>query len=1128
MRTGFCRILHATVCGLIVAFQSAIFLPGLASAQEFELPGDKKQAEMEQAEMELATAENSEQASDDVSETSKIDSKMLSPFKLRSIGPALMSGRIADLAVDPVKPNTWYVAVGSGGVFKTVNAGTTWQPVFDNYGSYSIGCVAIDPGNRNTIWVGTGENVGGRHVGYGDGVYVSHNGGQSFKNMGLKDSEHISKILIHPDDSNVIFVASQGPLWSSGGERGLFKSTDGGSSWQVVLAKGEWTGVTDVVMDPDNPDTLYAATHQRHRTVAALLNGGPESGIHKSTDGGETWRELTRGIPGADKGKIGLAVSPQKPNVVYATIELAGRGGGFFRSDDYGESFTKMSDYLSGGTGPHYYQEIYADPHRFDVVYHANVQLGRTEDGGTTFNSVGNRNKHVDNHAVAFHPTDPDFVLVGCDGGLYRSNDYCDTYDYTENLPLTQFYKVDVDYDWPVYHVVGGTQDNNTQYGPARTLNNSGIRNADWRITIGGDGHDCAIDPNDPNIIYCESQQGYLRRFDRRTGESVDIRPQPGAGEDYFRFNWDSPIHISPHDNKRLYFASKVLHRSDDRGDSWRAVSGDLSRGMDRFKMQMMGRVWSIDAMWDLMAMSQYGNITSVSESPIEEGLIYVGTDDGLIQITEDGGETWTKVDKVYGVPEMFFVNDIKADRFDSNTVYACLDDHKTGDYSPYIIKSTDRGKTWELISDDIPERHLCWRIIQDHENPNLMFAGTEFGAMVTLDGGTKWHKLPGAPNIPFRDLEIQRRENDLVGATFGRGFYVLDDYAPLRELSNSVIDKEFQFFATRKALQYVPERILGGPRGSQGNSYFIAENPDFGAVLTYYLKEEFKTKKQMRAEKESKIKKDGGDNPHPGWEALREEDHDVSASLIFEFRDEAGNVVSRIDAPASAGMNRVAWGLQYAPFSATAGPRRFGGGGGSMVAPGTYSATAFVSDEEGTRQVGEPVEFEVELVSKGTLEGTDLVESRQFQSEVATLQQAVSAASNSLSEAMEEVDSATQAIKLSPSGDWDLLQQAHDLKKNLLDASDQLNGDDTKSTRYAIGAPSISSRISNALFGSMRNTYGPTTTNREQFEIAVGEYAEIKDQIQSLLTEDLEALRSAMDEAGVPWTSGRDIPDFN
>ena len=498
----------------------------------------------------------------DSQDDGQVDPAVFSALQLRSIGPAFMSGRIGDLAIDQRNPNTWYVAVASGGVFKTTNAGTTFEPIFDDYGSYSIGCVTIDPQQSNTVWVGTGENNGGRHIGFGDGIYVSHDGGKTFTNKGLKKSEHISKILVDPRNSKTVFAASQGPLWSPGGERGLYKSTDGGESWKRVLSAGPYTGVTDVVMDPKNPNVLYAATHQRHRTIWALLNCGPESGIHKSTDGGQTWTKLTEGLPGGEVGKISLGVSQQRPEVVYATIELPGRVGGFWRSEDYGQSWNKVSDFVSGGTGPHYYQELWVDPHRYDVLYQANNSFVRSVDGGRTWDVIEGDRKHVDNHAVAFHPHDRDFLLVGCDGGVYRSYDFCQTYAFCGNLPISQYYKVDVDYDWPFYHVAGGTQDNYSHYGPTRTNRVQGIVNSDWVKTIGGDGHDGAIDYEDPNTIYAESQQGFIRRYDRRTGEAVDIRPRPAAGQDDFRFNWDAPILISPHSHTRIYFGSQFLHRS--------------------------------------------------------------------------------------------------------------------------------------------------------------------------------------------------------------------------------------------------------------------------------------------------------------------------------------------------------------------------------------------------------------------------------------------------------------------------------------------------------------------------------------------------------------------------------------
>ena len=660
----------------------------------------------------------------------------------RGIGPALMSGRIADIAFDPTDRSTWYIAVGSGGVWKTTNRGTTWTSIFDGQGSYSIGSVTVDPNNHHTIWVGTGENVSGRHVGYGDGIYRSLDGGATWENKGLKNSEHIGMIAVDPRDSNVVYVAAQGPLWSGGGERGLFKTADGGVNWELILSGGDYTGVNEVHLDPRNPDVLFAVKHQRLRSVAALINGGPESGIFKSTDGGRSWRELTKGLPEEDMGKIGLAISPIDPEVVYATIELGRRTGGFWRSEDGGESWEKRSDHLSGGTGPHYYQEIFASPHQFDRVYQMDATLHITEDGGKTFVAQPHGHKHGDHHAMAFDPADSDYLMYGTDGGLYESFDLGETFRFVSNLPVTQFYKVAVDYDEPFYNVYGGTQDNNTQGGPSRTDNVNGIRNSDWFITLFGDGHQPAVDPTNPDIVYSEWQQGNLVRYDRKSGEAVYIQPQPGADEETDRFNWDAPILISPHNPARLYFASQRVWRSDDRGDSWTAISGDLSHGRDRLAEPMMGRVWSYDSSWDLMAMSKYGTITSLSESPVVEGLLYAGTDDGRIQVSENGGASWRAIERLPDVPDHFFVNDIKADLHDANTVYVVVDDHKSGDFSPYVLKSTNRGGTWTSISESLPERHVVWRIVQDHVNPALLFAGTEFGVFFTVDGGEKWVKL--------------------------------------------------------------------------------------------------------------------------------------------------------------------------------------------------------------------------------------------------------------------------------------------------------------------------------------------------------------------------------------------------
>ncbi len=734
----------------------------------------------------------------------KITDQTFRAMEFRNIGPALMSGRIADIAIHPENDNIWYIAVGSGGVWKTLNAGTTWKPVFDSQKVYSIGCITIDQNNPHTVWVGTGENVGGRHVGYGDGIYRSDDGGKSWRNMGLKESQHISKIIVHPEDSDIILVAAQGPLWSIGGDRGFYISEDGGKNWKKTLGDDEWTGVTDIVMDPRDPDLLYAATWQRGRTVATYVGGGPGSGIHKSTDGGYTWKELKSGLPGSNMGKIGLAISPQKPDIVYAAIELDRRSGGVYKSENRGESWSKQSDAVAGATGPHYYQELYACPHNFDKIYLVDVRIQVSEDGGKNFNRLSEKYKHSDNHAIAFRMDDPDYLLVGTDGGLYESFDDAKNWRYMANLPLTQFYKVAVDDAEPFYNIYGGTQDNGTQGGPSRTPFNKGISNADWFMNLYADGHQPATEPGNPNIVYSETQEGGLYRVDRKTGEILNIQPQPAKGEKYERFNWDSPILVSPHNPTTIYFASQRVWKSENRGDSWEAISGDLTLNQERLALPVMDRTWSWDSPWDLDAMSNYNTITSLSESAVKEGLIYAGTDDGLIHVTEDGGKNWRKIEvsKLPDLPATAFVNDIKADLFNENRVYVVLDNHKYGDLNPYIYKSDDKGKTWTSMVSNLPKKTLLWRLVQDHVKPELMFLGTEFGIYTTLDGGKKWVKLSGGiPTISFRDMAIQKRENDLVGASFGRGFFVLDDYSPLRNFDAGTMEKEASMLPMRDAL---------------------------------------------------------------------------------------------------------------------------------------------------------------------------------------------------------------------------------------------------------------------------------------------------------------------------------------
>ena len=790
------------------------------------------------------------------------DPGIFSGLSLRNLTPAKTGGRVVDIAIHPVNRSIRYVAVASGGVWKTMNAGTTWTPIFDNEGSYSIGTVVIDRKNPNIVWVGTGENNAQRSVGKGDGIYKSTDAGKSWTNMGLKTSEHIGKIVIHPEDSNIIYVAAQGGLWAPGGERGLYKTSDGGKSWKRILNISENTGVSDVIIDPRNPDHIIASAYQRRRHFGILVAGGPDGGAFKSEDGGENWSKLSNGFPQGELGRIGLARSPQKPDVIYALVAGTERTKGFYRSPDNGTSWVKMNDYMV--IDAQYYMEIFPDPHQFDKLYIVDVVTKVSEDGGRTLKAINHNRIHVDNHEMEFDPDDPNYLLIAGDGGIYESWDNAENWRFTNNLPITQFYRVGIDNEAPFYNVYGGTQDNNTIGGPSRTINRIGIKNSDWFNTLGGDGFQTRIDPTDPNIVYSMYQYAGIVRFDRRTGEKTDIQPQPGAGEPPYRWNWDAPLVLSAHNSSTLYFAANKLMKSSDRGNSWTEISGDLTRQMDRNQMEVMGRVWGIDAIFKNVWTSPYGTIVALSESPIKQGLLYIGTDDGLIQVSEDDGESWRKVEGISGVPKLAYLSDIYASPHDENTVFSVFNYHKYGDYQPYFFRSDDKGRSWQSISSNLPEEDFGWTIVQDHVNENLLFAGTEYGLYFSLNGGKEWTKLTnGIPTIAIRDLEIQQRENDLVAASFGRGFYILDDYSPLREFGQDRLSEENIFFPVKDPWSYIP----ANPDGyAMGANFFTSPNPTFGAVFTYYLNKSETTRAQKRKESEASQVKKGEPVAYPDW----------------------------------------------------------------------------------------------------------------------------------------------------------------------------------------------------------------------------------------------------------------------
>ncbi len=1040
----------------------------------------------------------------------------------RGIGPALMSGRIVDLAINSARPGEYYVASASGGVWKTTNWGTTFTPIFDGQASFSIGCITLDPNNPNTVWVGTGENNSQRSVSWGDGVYKSLDAGATWTNMGLKESEHIGMIRVHPSDPNTVFVAAMGPLWRSGGDRGLYRTTDGGATWECVLTISEDTGVNEVHFDPHNPKVMYATAYQRRRHVWTLINGGPESGIYKSTDGGATWRTINAGLPEVDKGRIGLAIAPTSPNIVYAIVEAADGKGGTFRSTNAGEQWTKASDHMT--TSPQYYNELFPDPVDPNTVYCPDTFTQFSHDGGVTWTHITENHKHVDSHCIWVDPTNTNHWLIGCDGGLYETWDHSENWHFKANLPITQFYKIAIDDDVPFYNVYGGTQDNNTQGGPTRTLDRIGIANEHWFITVGGDGFEAGVEPGNPDIVYSEWQHAGLVRFDRKSGEVLDIKPQEKPGEEPYVWNWDSPFVISPHSPTRLYFACDRVLRSDDRGDSWTVISEDMTRKLDRNTLEVMGKVQKPDAVAKHASTSIYGNCVSLDESPIKEGLLYVGTDDGLVHVSDNAGGAWRRIDTFPGVPDQTYVSCLRASQDDENTVFASFDNHKNGDFKPYLLRSTDRGASWTSIAGDLPDNGPVYAIQQDHLDPDLIFVGTEFGAFFTYDSGQHWIKIAGLPPIAVRDIEVQRRESDLVFGTFGRGFYVLDDYSPLRTATESVLTKDAELFGVKDALSYIPRARLEGRdgRGVQGDSNFTAPNPDFGAIITYHLANTLETRKEKRHEAE---KEDGWE--YPTIAQFRDEDREREPRIILTITDASGSVVARITAPREKGFHRVAWDLRYPPSTPVSlAPPDLdpwsNAPTGPLVAPGEYTVTLAKEIDGEVIPLADPRSFKVVALNNATFAAEDKAALLAFQQKAARLQRAATGASSIVGEAQTRINLLREAVLKTPGiSDTEILK-VHKLNHALDDVRIALSGDPTMSRRAEPEGPSILGRTGAVIDGLSFVTCSPTKTQRDQYEYAADAFTIALANLRQIVLVDLQALEKEFDAAGAPWTPGR------
>lgn len=1071
-------------------------------------------------------------------------------FVPRALGPGMTGGRVIGFAVDPGNPDRFYAGVASGGVWKTINDGVTWEPVFEHEAVYSIGAIALDPKDPAVVWVGTGEGNSTRSVSWGDGVYKSQDGGKSWKNVGLKASERIGRIAIDPRDGNVVYVAAEGSLWGASAERGLYKTEDGGKTWKNVLSISEHTGVADVAIDPSRPDVVYASSYQRERRVYSFIGGGPESAIWKSTDAGKTWTKLMSGIPKRDLGRIGLSVSPADPRVVYASVEASERKGGVFRSLDGGATWEKRNDL---NPTPWYYSQITADPKLANRVYIVGEGMFVSDDGGKTFRHLNEKAKHGDTHVVWIDPNRNDHLRAGCDGGIYESYDGGETWRFAANMPITQFYRVAFDRRKPHYDVYGGTQDNNSVGGPSSTDSVSGIINADWFVTVGGDGFFAQVDPEDPTTVYSELQYGGLVRYDTKTGNRIGIVPQPPPGEPAYRWNWDAPIVISPHDHKTVYFAANDLFRSRDRGDSWERLGGDLTRRIDRDTLPMMGRYWPRTAVAKNEGISYYGNITAFAESPKKAGLLYVGTDDGRIQVSSDDGKSWTAIDRFPGVPDMTYVARVTPSAFADDVVYAAFDGHKNRDFAPHVLQSADRGRTWKSIDGDLPKSSPVYVVVEDPVDRDLLFAGTEFGAFFTRDGGAHWRKIAGLPTIAVRDIAVQPDTHDLLLATFGRGFYSIDDISPIEKLPSGTLSERAVLVAAGDGRLYIPAQPRGGnPKGDQGDDLYYAENRPYGAVITYYLKDELQNaadKRRKDAEKRleaasekpkedekgaSRKKKETASAEAPSMsveEAIRAANPRTSDELKEEpkpatfltISDEDGRPVRTLEAPAEAGFHRVVWDMKMPPPFHRAGesdetfnptPK------GPLVLPGTYSVQLSLRVDGKIETIGEKKTFAIRTDADTGLSPADRQALHAALARVRPLQIGVRGAVETAERAMADLDKAGEALGDAPAATSELRDRYRATRDKLEKILFALRGD--PKTGNLNPPPAIDERIDRVVNDLRLASSAPTKTDLEQLGFAEKLLAEQLAAFDDWRRSDLAALDKALDDAGAPWSPGR------
>ncbi len=1000
----------------------------------------------------------------------------------RSIGPANMGGRIADVEGVPGNPNIVYVATGSGGIFKTVNGGMSWTPIFDRQNTISVGDIALEPGNSEVIWVGTGEGNPRNSVSFGDGVYKSTDGGKTWKHMGLRDSNTISKVIVHPRNPDVVYVAAVGHIWGPNEERGVFMTTDGGKTWQKTLYIDNLHGISDLEIDPQNPNILHAGVWKFERKPWTFTSGSDKGGVFRSTDGGRTWNKIDKGLPKMI-GRIGLGVAPSNPNVVYAILEA--KEGTLYRSDDRGETFRQVYRNQNIVGRGFYYTQVEIDPTDENKVYAVASLLFKSLDGGRTFTRISPAT-HIDFHALWIDPSNPKRMWQGQDGGVAVSTDEGGSWEYVNNFAAGQFYQVFADNAVPFYNVSGGLQDNGTWVGPSRNREPSGIHNDDWRMISFGDGFFAIAHPDDSDLFLTESQGGNVVRTNMKNREQQFVVPFFGIGgaaeNDKVRFNWNAPLIPSPHDKNTVYLAGSSVFKSTDFGKTWMAISDDLTTNNRERLKDAGGPVFTENT-----SAEYYGTVISLAESPIQKDMLWAGSDDGNLQMTTDGGKNWTRL-SVRNSPAESPVSHVEPSRTNANTAYVAFDRHKLDDYKPYIFKTTDGGKNFSNVSGNLPEKAYVHVVREDPKNTNLLYAGTEIGLYASWDGGRTWRELnmKNFPRVAVHDIIVHARDNDLIVATHGRSIWIFDDATVLQQMNADALNETGYIFDIRPAYRFATRMTRYGV----GDKIFRGPNPPDGAIVTYHLKEKADEKTQVKMQ-------------------------------VF---DSAGKMfVENKTLPKEKGLNRFTWNLSYEGARQRRPPTPeqlefMGPPRGPQVLPGTYSVKLFVGDKQiGERRVEVRVDPTVQITPADLRAQLDLaMKLRDMNS--------------SMNDGLRLLDSAkTQIEQIETIAKDRLTEMPADLTKAIADykkATNDLIAALSTNPEDGIRAPArFSDQLGGLYFTIAGGNFAPTPTMRENYELLQKEFPNKIAQINKFISDDTAKVNQTLQKAGLaPIVTGKNI----